>query len=321
MIVTGMSGCDDGRTRVVVWTHWPDELTERVATAFESEHTDIDLRFRRRDDEATVREISEEVDDVDFDVWWGGEVTALERARQAGAVRRWQPLASTPYVVAFVRGSVGLADAPRDWIDVLHHGWADEVLLPDPSRTAEGALFVAAFVAEGVREAGSPEWGLDWLERLDGQVRAYPESVDEALRALRIGGSGTLAILPLTAVEKARRDDDTYYFRRPESGWPVFVRGVGISTSAKAPEAAERFVRFLASGEAVRVVEEAGWKAAGWEAFGAATEPSEVASDEAVSGVEALRLPVGGDTAVAVPLDSLDAWLRRWQETVRGRGL
>jgi ABC-type Fe3+ transport system substrate-binding protein len=284
--------CGGGRTRLVVRTDFPKELRDAVESAFEEQYPDVDVRFSVADDSASLREVMDESEPAPFDVWWGASAVALDQAARSGRLGGWMPLRSTPFVIAFDRNVVTIAQAPRDWLDLLHHRWADEIVVPDPSRSEVGGLLAGAIVAERTRTEGESWIGFEWLERLDGQVVSYVPDEEEALRSLRLGTS-SLAIVRLATVEEAREDNETLYFRVPESGGPVQVSGAGTVATSNISNLAERFVEHLS-----RVGRSGEHWPAGW---------SPVRDDDLVD--------------LEMVVDSLPLWLDRWSADVRGRGL
>jgi ABC-type Fe3+ transport system substrate-binding protein len=292
-VVVGLTlaACDDGRTRVVVRTELPEDAREQVEAAFEEAHSDIDLRFSVRADDVTAPELRDD-EDVSYDVWWGAPSSDLEELTRAGRLAGWMPWASSPFVVVFDRDSVGLVNAPEEWIDVLHHGWFEEVLLPDPTRARTGTAFVLGAVAESTRTEGESYIGFEWLERIDDQVVRYVADAQEAVRGVRTG-SASLAVVPLATFEANRGDDETLHHRRPRSRAADFPAGVGlVRQEGPTAEAAARFAAFVTADQSRELTLPAGWE-----------EPSAWQRDD-----------------VVMVVDSASVWVTRWRETVRGRG-
>jgi ABC-type Fe3+ transport system substrate-binding protein len=291
-VLTLTVACSDGRTRLVVRTDFPEAVRDAAESTFEERYPDIDVRFSVADDSTSFRELMDEGGTDRFDVWWGGSAVTLDQAARSGRLSGWMPLRSTPLVIAFDRNAVAIADAPRDWRDVLHHSWMDEVVVPDPVRSEVGALLVGAIVADRTRTDGASWIGFEWLERLDGQVVSYVRDEEEALRSLRLG-SASLAIVRLSTAEEATTKDDALYYRVPESGGPAQVAGAGTVGSSAVTDLGERFVEHLGGvGGRVEL-----WPP-GW-------------------------TPVGDADLVDLEMvvDSLPDWLDQWSAEVRGRGM
>lgn len=311
LLAIALTGCGaDGRDTLVVRTDLPRELRTHVERSFESAVPDVNLRFTTGTVESTRAELSDPAGPP-FDVWWGAPALDLARAAEAGEIEpKWVAWAVTPFVIAFDQNQVPLARAPIDWIDLFHHRWADGVAVLDPSRTEEGAWFVGAAMVEALREHGDPTPGVDWLRRLEPQVRLAAGSAEEVLRAVR-SGAVVLAVLPRATVEQARAEGaGTLYYRIPESGSPTLVHGVGVVRGSDAPEAARAFIEHLATADIA--TESKRWTR--WEPL--------LAEPDAGALPDGFELPYSWtprDMAVDTIARNLPAWLDRWEREVRGR--
>jgi iron(III) transport system substrate-binding protein len=330
VVALGLAACgaDVERTPLVVRTTLPSELQDFVEASFEEGHPDVDVRFTEGGPAGSFHELQIASDGAPFDVWWGAPGTVLERAADAGllspyrpswvaqpgvgepnAEDLWQAVLITPFVIALNREHVPLARAPTDWIDLFHFRWAEKVHLPDPTQSDEGAYFVGAMVTEGLRTDGDLERGFDWLDRLDTQVELYVPGSAEAINGLETG-LALLSILPRADVESARAaGKDWLYYRMPESGTPMLVRGVAIVRSSEVASAAARFVDHLGRPE---VATEAKFYTRWQPAHG---------------GVDMNRFPPDFEidqawTPYALAIDTIaaevDRWVMRWDLEVRG---
>lgn len=313
-----LGGCvDDGRTPLRVRTSLPDALTEQVERSFEAQHPDVDVRFLRGDDGEAAAELEAAGEEVPFDVWWGASGILLERASSSGLLRPatmsgvWRPLLVTPFVIAFNRERVTLASAPSDWIDIFHFRWRGELVAVDPARMDVGAWFVGAVVGRAVRAEDDATIGMDWLRRFDEQVSRYVPGESDALRELRLGNALLTVVSRAAADAEITAGADWLYYRVPESGTPLLVRGIGVVEGTSQVHAAALFVDWVSSPEEVT----AAAITTGWEA----ADELRVADDaSALIGSEGWRgWPLGLDVVVA----GLDGWLAEWREDVRGRGM
>lgn len=325
-------GCaeESRQTTLTVRTTLPRELRNAVERSFEAVHTDVDVRFTEGGPAASFHDLQVADGAAPFDVWWGAPATTLQRAGDIGLLEPfrpawlaqpgvgepteegfWQVTLVTPFVMAFNREQLTLSDAPRDWIDLMHHGWTEEVAILDPTRHDWGAGFVGAILIESLRNTADPLDGYDWLDRLDAQVERYRWEPDDIFRALE-RGEDLVAVLPRAIVEERRADGNPWlYYRVPESGTPMLALGVAIARGSMARNAAARFVDHLGEIEiATEVKLHTRWEAA----HGA---------------VDRARLPEGFEldqnwTAYPLAVDTLTAeierWVTRWDLEVRGAG-
>jgi len=324
-----LAGCgSDGRdTALLVGTSFPDELRERVERSFEAENPSIDVRFVEAGDgvAALVNRDSASA----FDVWWAAPATVLHRAAEAGLLQPhrpawvtesggdaehvtdlWHPVLLTPFVIAFNREVVPIARAPRDWRDIFHLRWLEEVYALDPTRSADGAYFIGAMAMDALRRDGDVEPAFDWLVRLERQIGRWVGEPGDAIRALG-ADNAKLAILPRAVVEAARsRDASWLHYRAPTTGTPQLTLGIAIMRGTTVDEAARRFVDHVGTTEVV-------------------TESKLLTHwDPAHGAVAETRLPSGFEieqraTVYPLALDTLvteiDGWVSRWDLQIRGR--
>ncbi len=311
-LAVALTGCGDrGRdTTLVVRTSYPRELRRDVERSFEAAHPSIDLRFTAADELETRVELSDPKG-PDFDVWWGASATTLQSADEQGWLDGgWQEFLITPFVIAFDRNQVPVTRAPVDWLDLFHFRWAEDVGALDPRSTPEGEWFVAATIVESLREHDDPLPGFDWLARLDPQVPEWDDSAADILRGLR-AGRPRLAILPRAWVERARAEDNPLlYYRIPESGTPSLVQGVAVVRGTASPEAARRFVEYLASSD----VATASKRVTRWEPVAGDVDAASLPDDFELSQPWTPRV-MAADTI----LNQSKVWVDRWDNEVRGR--
>ncbi|MBT8488085.1 MAG: extracellular solute-binding protein [Gemmatimonadetes bacterium] len=332
LTASALGGCSGGdRGRLVVRTDLPDGLREAVEASFEERHPDIDLHFSEAVVEATFEELT--AGDADFDVWWGVPARALLRAEASGVLAsnsaiwaprgdgasedgsadtdpRWHPWLTTPLVVAFDRTVVSISDAPSDWIDVFHHAWFEEVRVPDPASTQEGATLVGAIVVEALRDDDDLNRGFDWLARLHDQVDAYVTDSGAAVDALR-RGDALLAVMSRAEAEAARRSGrDWLHYRIPTSGTPELVMGVAVVEGSPSSEAAQTFVDHLGSDQVATAAKlHTHWEPVAGQVDGASLPPD-------------FELPQSWrafDQTFDTLAVELDGWLDRWEREVRTR--
>ncbi len=265
-----------------------------------------------------------------IDVWWGAPGTAMEDAADEGLLQpygpgwlrqpgvgqpdpegRWQVSQISPFVIAFNRERVPLAEAPTDWIDLFHHGWAEDVVLLDPTRSPEMAHFMSAMIVEALRDDDDLDRGFDWLARLDGAASEYVAEPGEAIRRLA-GGQASLAVLPRHAAEAARHDDAPWiYYRIAESGAPMLSRGVAVAAGSAETELARVFVDLTGTVEVGTVAR----LHTRWMPGHGDVDMSRLPDDFEID-MQWTPHPLGPDTIAR----ERDGWIERWELEVRGRG-
>jgi ABC-type Fe3+ transport system substrate-binding protein len=332
-LVTGtLAACmqDQGSVTLIVRTDLPEVVRDYVKETFEAVHQDTDVRFTIASTKTTLVELQaiELQGGPPFDVWWGAHASGLQAASDEGRLMtyqprwlgrsaavdlqydgEWHPLLLTPYVIAFSRGDLELARAPSDWIDLRHFQWSDDIEILDPSRSEAGEWFLISMLQQAA-STGDLESGFDWLSTIDRYVESYATNTSDALQALREKRS-RLAIVPRADVELARSKNSPWlYYRLPESGTPVLVRGVALMNGTKEAGAAQAFLDHLGS---IDVRTETKLRTRWQPVFGT---------------VDSSRIPVGFElqepwAPFAIPFDTIqgkrEGWLDRWEQEIRAR--
>ena len=123
-------------------------------------------------------------------------------------------------VVLLLRDSVAPARVPRDWVDLLHPRFGDQVVFPDPGTSREARAFMEAVLRAEAARTGDPEAGFDWLRRLDGVVLLYARDPADGEAAFRRGQ----AVLLVTDSRRAARllREDAVRLAPMESGAAPF---------------------------------------------------------------------------------------------------
>lgn len=292
-------GCGGGEGHeLVVYTGLDAPTTAAMEERFEAAHPLVDVRVVRMAPREALLRLSG-TDPEPADVWWGAPVGVLADAAGRGLLAethpswagrgvagfadahdRWHGTRGTPFVFAFNRDEIARSRMPRDWVDLFHPRWFQEVLLPDPQEHTPTGVLLGWWIVGEEDRTDDPEAGFDWLRRLDGAVADYPSDVAGVLARLRTG-DGSVAVLPLEDVEMAMEEWPWLDYTVPESGSPFFVEGVAVLAASPAPPLAEAFVEGI--------------------------EAQEVPGSVVPLAADYRRIEEG-----------LTAWLRRWRQEIRG---
>lgn len=305
----------------------PREVRDAVEEGFELKYPDVDVRLSSVGADASLLELRD--DSSAFDVWWGAPALTLEAASDDGLLvrydppwiglpsrvegregRDWHMTMATPFVIAFDRTTVAIAEAPTDWIDVLHHGWFGDVAAFDPVVTFEGSYFIGSIIVEALRDDDDLDRGFEWLERLDGQVEGYARDAESMILALE-SGRDLLALMPRADAERARAGDDPWiHYRLPESGTPLLVRGTAITAGADPMNAARRFADYVGSREVATLVA----VSTRWGPVYGELDESRLPRDFELGQPWEPWQPAF-DTLAA----NLDGWMQRWETDIGAR--
>jgi len=88
---------------------------------------------------------------------------------------------------------------PRDWADLFHFRFANELLMPTPESSTEVGAFMEGVIRAETLRTGTVDAGFDWLRRLDNVVLAYEGEADDVRWRMR-QGDAWFALLPSSEV-------------------------------------------------------------------------------------------------------------------------
>lgn len=324
----GVSSCAAPEPALVVYMSAGTEVAAWIEDAFEASHPGQVIRLEAVPGTEALERLRAEAANPTADVWMGAPSWLMAKGAAEGLLAesmpawgaavpeemrdargRWTGWVADPVVLAFNAERTSRSRAPRDWIDVLHPRWADDVLLPDPRGSEAMAAFIGTRVARMRREGGDDAPGFDWLARLDAARRGYVTDGAELVRRLG-AGEVSVALLPLSLAETAKQGGRPVDFRIPESGSPALLRGVGSVVRGPHAAAGAAFVAWLGSRD-VRV---------GLAEHFAQMPAVEGALEGEPSWVTDVRPLIRFEVVPADTLAAhLDGWLARWRDEVMGR--
>lgn len=324
-------GGGDGRTPLTVYSPHGTEMLEAFEARFEAAHPGVDVQAVDMGSQEVLDRLRSERANPQADVWFGAPAfTFADAARDgllepfrptwAGAVPAeakdpaglWHGTYLTPEVIAFNTRLVPPDQRPRDWDDVLDPKWQGRVLIRDPMASGTMRTIFGMVIDRSIRETGDTARGFQWLRRLDGQTREYVLNPTMLYQKLaREEGAITLWDMPDIEILKATTQYPIDYVI-PASGTPLLVDGVAVVKGTKNGEMARAFVEMV--GGTADVVEAA-------RRFGRLPARGDIPADSLPEGLRRARAQIRPE-----PMDwarfqqQAPAWMRHWDETVRGRG-
>jgi iron(III) transport system substrate-binding protein len=331
LVLLTACGFDDGRTPLVVYSPHGRELLQAFEREFEAMHPDVDVQWLDMGSQEVVDRLRSERANPQADVWWGGPASLFETAAAEGLLTeyrptwadavpedargendRWFGVYVTPMVIMYNTASVPEAEVPRDWDDVLDPRWQGRVLIRDPLPSGTMRTIFGMIIDRSIRETGDTTAGFTWLRQLDGQTREYVLNPTLLYQKLARGeGEITLWDMPDIDELKARTSYPfDYVFAR--SGTPLPVDAIAVVSGSRHPELAQAFVEFVGGMDGVLLAAHEHFR------MPARTDlPDERLPESLLRAREQI---------VPEPIDwqrlqqQGPAWMRYWDERVRGRG-
>lgn len=324
-------GCGgDGRTPVVVYSPHGRDLLELVERTYEAANPQIDVRWLDMGSQEVYDRLRSERANPQADLWFGGPDTIFARAAADGLLAPYRPswaealppgshgegdlffgVYRTLPVIVFNERALAPEEVPGDWEALLDARYRGRILIRDPIASGVLRTFFGMVLARSVAATGSPDAGFDWLARLDAQTKEYvanPALMHEKL--LRQEGAITLWELTDTLLE--RRRGAPFGYRFATSGTPVIDDSVALVAGAPHREAAVALLEWLGGEEALALAAERVFR------IPARTDlPPERLPEWAREALAAMTPAVYDEALVA---REINAWMARWDRTVRGRG-
>ncbi len=320
-------GSNTSQRKLLIYTPHGQDLLRDFIARYKAAHPETDVQFLDMGSREILERVRAERNRPQADLWWGAAHTTFQTAAEENllasyrptwadkvttsnrdAQDRWYGTYQTPEVIVYNSDAVSVAEAPKDWDDVLDAKWRDKVLIRNPNPSDSMRAIFGAMIWRFYKDTGSPDAGYDWLRRLDANVHEY--TVDGTLlmqKLVRREGLISLWNLPDVWIYKEQKGFPIGYVF-PASGTPVITDGIAVVRGAPNEEEARRFYEFITTNESLVL---------------AATKYYRV---PVRTDLDRAQLPAWMNEPVnEMPLDwellrkQTGEWLRYWDTEIRGR--
>jgi iron(III) transport system substrate-binding protein len=222
----------------------------------------------------------------------------------------WYGTFLTPEVIFYNSRIVPPGDAPADWDDLLDPRWRGRIIIRSPLASGTMRMIFSVILQRAARSTGREETGFEWLRRLDANTKTYVADPTQLyLRIAREEGAVSLWNLPDVVIQ---RDLYGYPFAYviPRSGTPVITDGIAVVRGARHRDAAVRVYEFVTSPASLILQARR---------FTRIPVRRDIPPDSLPPWMAALDI-----SAMEVDWDEVAqkemAWMKTWDETVKGRG-
>ncbi len=330
-LASALAACGSGKTPLVVYSPHGKELLTTFEQAFERSHPDVDVQWVDMGSQEILDRVRSERANPQGDVWFGAPSDIFETAADQGLLEKWTPSWATslpptarddggfwwgtyltPEVVAYNDAAVSAAAAPKDWNDVLAPQWRGKVLIRDPLASGTMRTIIGMFVERSLRQTGDTAQGWAWLRRLDAQTKEYVLNPTLLYQKLA-RQEGLVTLWDMPDIDELRlRTKLPISYTLPTSGTPLVVDAVAVVRGAPHDSLARQFAEFVGSTPGLLL---------------AARQYLRLSARPDVPA-DSLPEPLRRARAAIVP-EPLDwallqregpAWMRYWDEHVRGHG-
>ncbi len=315
---------------MVVYSPHGRDLLQLMEAAYEEARPDIDIRWLDMGSQEVYDRVRSERANPQAAVWFGGPAALFSRAAGEGLLRTFHPswegavsadgrgadgryvaLYRTPPLIVFNSTAVPADEAPTDWSHLLDERWTGEIIIRDPLASGTMRTIFGGALARSVRDTGSEDAGWDFLRGLDAQTKEYVHS-PALLHEKLVRQEGLVTVWEMTDILSLIDRGAPIDYRFPTAGTPVINDSVALVEGAPSQEAAEEFVEWLGSEEALRLAAEKAFRLPARTDIEPASLPpwSERVLEELVPEDVDWRL-----------IETRGAeWMTTWDREVRGQG-
>ena len=324
-------GGGDGREVLTIYSPHGREMLQAFEKRYEALHPDVDVQFVDLGSQEILDRLRSERANPQADVWWGAPAQTFEDGVRDSVLARFVPTWAgalpadakspdglwfgtylTPEVIAYNTAAVPAAEAPKDWDEVLDPRWKGKVLIRDPLASGTMRAIFGMVMARSLRATNDTAQGWQWLRRLDAQTKEYTLNPTMLYQKLaRQEGLITLWDLPDIEALKAKGASFPIDYVLPASGTPVLVDAVGVVRGTRNEKRAQEFVEWIGGPGVIPAARE----------FFRLPARTDVPPDSLPAGLRQVQSRVKAE-----PLDwallqrETPAWMRYWDEHVRGKG-
>ena len=217
----------------------------------------------------------------------------------------------TPAVLLYAAEAVESEQAPHDWDDLLDPRWKGKVLIRDPLASGTMRAVWGMIIERELKRTGDTAAGFAWLRRLDAQTKEYVLN-GTLLNQKLVRQEGVVSIWDLPDILLSKRDGMPLDYVFPKSGTPVIEDAIGVVRAARHAAAARAFVEWVGSPAAQLLAAREVYRLPARRDLPADSLPEwarAVFREMRVADVDWDLLAAHGDE-----------WMRRWDESVRGKG-
>lgn len=237
-----------------------------LATKEFEKETGIKTEFVRMSSGETLARIRAEKDNMTASVWYGGPIDAFVAANQEGLIQPYSsPVAKeipdkfkdpngvwTGIYVGYL-GFVGNkellkeigAPMPTSWADLLKPEYKGEIVTAHPGSSGTAYTMLATVVQlKGEKD------GMDYMQKLNGQIRQYTKSGTAPGRMVGMGETALGITFLHDAIKYRKEGYEDIIIAAPTEGTGFEIGGVAILKNGPDQDSAKKFVDWALSKKA-----------------------------------------------------------------------
>jgi iron(III) transport system substrate-binding protein len=312
--------------KLLIYTPHGQDLLKDFVDRYKQVHPEAEIQFLDMGSREVFERVHAERNRPQADLWWGAAHTTFQQAAEENLLAayrptwadkvpaashdgadRWYGTYETPEVIVYNSEAVSVAEAPKDWDDVLDPKWHDKILIRNPNPSDSMRAIFGAMIWRFYKDTRSPDQGYDWLRRLDKNVHEYTADGTLMVQKL-VRREGLISLWDMPDVKLYQGKGLPLAYTIPSSGTPVVTDAIAIVRGAPHEEEARRFYEFVTTPESL---------------VHAAQNYSRI---PARTDLDRKQLPAWmNESFTRMPLDwdllrkHGNDWLRYWDTEIRGR--
>lgn len=257
-------------TELSVYTAYENDDLAAYKAAFESAHPDIHINWIRDSTGVVAAKILAEKENPRADVVWGLAVTNIGFLKSQDVLEPYIPLNATKLDPKFIDGdqpaswfgNSGWVSAiifntvegekhnitkPLTWQDLLKPEFKDQIVMPHPTSSGTGFMYVSAWI-----QAWGEEKAWAYMDKLHNNISRYTHS--GSAPAVLAGRGDTLVGLAFELRGSRLQEEGApieMVFPEDALGWEL--NALSVIKGTKHPEAARILAEWAASDEAMQI--------------------------------------------------------------------
>lgn len=326
-----LHGCSSNSSerKLVVYSPHGKEMLSAFEKQFEAKYPDVDVQWLDMGSQDAYDRIRTERANPQADIWWGAPLTTFAKAEAEsllvefmpswdGAVdsefksdhKFWYGTFATPEVIMYNNRIVSEGDAPKDWDELLEPKWQNKIIIRNPIASGTMRIIFSSLIQREAARSGTVDAGFEWLRKLDSNTKTYAADPTQLyLKIAREEGVLTVWNLP-DVVLQAQTNGYPFGYVLPESGTPLITDCIAIVRGTKNLKVAQQFYEFVTTKEAM--IQQA-------KEFFRIPTRSDIPKRDLPDWIRPLIF-----SPMKIDWQGIEknekAWMKRWDEEVKGRG-
>ena len=234
-----------------------EQAAKVVASEFEKD-TGIKVKFVRMSGGETLSRIRAEKNNPQASIWYGGSADSFIMAKKEGLLDAYKsPNAekikadfkdADGFWTGIYQGYLGFildkrwfeehkAQPPKSWDDLLKPEFKGQIVMGNPGSASTGYVVVSATV-----QRLGEEKGLDYLAKLDKQVKQYTKAGAAPARSAALGECAIGITYLHNGIRLMKEGNTNVQLSMPEDGTCFELGAVAMLKNAPQKEAAQKFI-------------------------------------------------------------------------------